>query len=412
MKRSYFSRRVLLVVALCFFPLVSYADTSDWNNWLISQVRQHPDIRAAQEQLLGVNASADALMKPIHNPELFTGVGRSGNEKSYQVGVQQTIDIWDRRGAQQHQAEFMQIAATAEYERQLLNHASQAIAALVKWAAAKRTSEVAQTQQKQLNALLELVETRQRAGDLGSIDAELTFLSLSQKLTQVAEIEADLQKAESKVRELLPGWSPERGQIPSDFWPVRPRLATDQVLLKHPKVATAHARWQSLKKQAEVARRSARAEPTIGFNAGRDEGQNTMGLSLSIPLNVRNNFNAETRAANQVSLEAEAKFRAMYRRQRFEWQSAYAAWQRFEQQYRRWQNEVQGRVESSAELLQRQWSAGDLSTTDYLMALNQRAESLVAGIELEKQTRLTLTEVLEKSGWIMSMVMPSATLRN
>ena len=37
-------------------------------------------------------------------------------------------------------------------------------------------------------------------------------------------------------------------------------------------------------------------------------------------------------------------------------------------------------------------------TTDYLLALNQRAESLLAGIALEKQARLTLTDVLLQSG--------------
>jgi cobalt-zinc-cadmium efflux system outer membrane protein len=123
-----------------------------------------------------------------------------------------------------------------------------------------------------------------------------------------------------------------------------------------------------------------------------------VGLSLSIPLNVRNNFSAETRAAEQAALEAEAHFQAIYRKQRFNWQAAQAAWQRYEQQYRRWQKLVQGRVENSADLLERQWRSGDLSTTDYLLALNQRAESLLAGIELEKQTRLTLTDVLLQSG--------------
>ena len=115
-------------------------------------------------------------------------------------------------------------------------------------------------------------------------------------------------------------------------------------------------------------------------------------------MNVRNNFSAETRAAERIALEAEARFQAIYRKQRFDWQAAQATWQRFEQQYRRWQEVVQGRVENSAELLKRQWRTGDLSTTNYLLALNQRTESLLAGIELEKQTRLALTEALQQSG--------------
>ena len=107
-----------------------------------------------------------------------------------------------------------------------------------------------------------------------------------------------------------------------------------------------------------------------------------MGVTFSIPLNVRNNFSAETRAAERAALEAEARFQAVYRKQRFDWQAAQAAWQRFDQQYRSWKTLVHGRVENSAKLLERQWRSGDLSTTDYLLALNQRAESLLAGIAL------------------------------
>ncbi len=412
MKRSYWPGRALLGMAVLFLPVLGYAEVSSWNTWLASQVQQHPDVRAAREQLLGSNASAEAAEQPLYNPELSTELERSGEEDNYQVGVQQTIDWWDRRGARQHQSGFMRIAAQAQYQQQVLNHTAQAIAALVEWDAAKRAASIAQSQQQQLNTLLGLLEKRQRAGDLGSIDAELTFLSLSQLLAQVAEVEATLQKAESKVHELLPEWSPERGAVPDSFWPSQPDSTTDQELLKHPAIASAHARWQSLKEEAKVARRTARAEPTVGLNAGRDEGESVVGLTLSIPLNVRNNFSAETRAAEQAALEAEARFQSTYRKQRFDWSAAHAAWQRYEQQYRRWQTVAQGRVENSAELLKRQWRTGDLSTTNYLLALNQRTESLLAGIELEKQTRLALTDVLQQSGRLISATKPSTASTN
>ncbi|MCB2026613.1 MAG: TolC family protein, partial [Ottowia sp.] len=288
----------------------------------------------------------------------------------------------------------------------------EALGALVEWRSASQAATIAQAQREQLNTLLELVEKRQQAGDLGSIDAELTFLSLSQQLAQVAEVEATLQKAESRVRELLPQWTPERGGIPEDFWPSRPGSTTDQELLKHPAVASAQARWQSLKEEAEVTRRSAKAEPTVGINAGRDGGENLVGVTFSIPLNVRNNFSAETRAAERAALEAEARFQAVYRKQRFDWQAAQAAWQRFDQQYRSWKTLVHGRVENSAKLLERQWRSGDLSTTDYLLALNQRAESLLAGIALEKQARLTLTDVLLQSGRLATATMPTTLPTN
>jgi len=383
------------------------AQSTDFQRWMVSQIQQHPDIIAAREQLLGSRASADAVGQPLYNPELSTALERNGEEDNYSVGVQQTIDWWDRQGARQQQAGYMRVAAETQYRQLLLEKYAEVIRALVEWRSASRAAAIAQAQKKQLDILLELVEKRQRAGDLGSIDAELTFLSLSQQLAQLAEVEVSLQQAEIRVHELLPQWTPERGGISEDFWPVTPDFVTEQSLLQYPAVASARAVWQSLKEEAEAVQRSARASPTIGLNAGRDSGENLLGLTLNIPLNVRNNFSAETRAAVRTALEAEARFQAIYRKQRFAWQAAQAAWQRYEQQHRRWRELVQGRLENSAELLQRQWRSGDLSTTNYLLALNQRAESLLAGITLEKQTRLTLTDVLLQSGRLMTAAMPT-----
>ena len=272
MRRFDWPRRALLGAFLFFPAMLAYAETSSWSAWLASQIQQHPEVLAAREQLLGSNASADALEQPLYNPELSTDLERNEEEDNYRVGVQQTIDWWDRRGARRQQAGFMRSTAEALYQQQVLDKTADALAALVEWHAANRAAAIAQAQQQQLNALLEQVDKRQQAGDLGSIDAELTFLSLSQQLAQVAEAEAAIQKAEIRVRELLPAWAPTRGGIPDDFWPSQPDLTSDQELLQHPAVASAHARWQSLKEEAEVTRRTAKAEPTFGVNAGRDGG--------------------------------------------------------------------------------------------------------------------------------------------
>ena len=66
---------------------------------------------------------------------------------------------------------------------------------------------------------------------------------------------------------------------------------------------------------------------------------------------------------------------------------------------------TQNRIENSADLLKRQWRSGDLSTTDYLLALNQRAQSMLAGIELEKQTKQALIDVLQESARLMNEIM-------
>ena len=177
MRRFEWPRRALLGACALFLPLLAQAQTSGWDAWLASQIQQHPDVLAAREQWLGSNASADAVEQPIYNPELSTDLERIGEEDNYRVGVSQTIDSWDRRGAKRQQAGYLRSAAEALYRQQVLDKTFDALAALVEWHAANRAAAITQAQQQQLNTLLELVKKRQQAGDLGSIDAELTFLS-------------------------------------------------------------------------------------------------------------------------------------------------------------------------------------------------------------------------------------------
>nr|MCS5581882.1 TolC family protein [Pseudomonadales bacterium] len=125
--------------------------------------------------------------------------------------------------------------------------------------------------------------------------------------------------------------------------------------MAHPSIAAARAKWQVLKSEAEVARRKATASPTVGLSGGRDGGENVVGLTFSIPLNVRNNYSAEIRAANRRALEAEARFQALYRKQQYDLAGARASWKRYDKQLRRWKELSQGRVQRSADLLEKQW---------------------------------------------------------
>ncbi|MBA4742098.1 MAG: TolC family protein [Azoarcus sp.] len=404
MSRFHKFGRALFGACICFFSVLAHADVSSWSVWFNSQIEQHPQIVAAREQLLGTQASADAAEQPLFNPELSTDLERNAGASNYRVGVRQTIDWWDQRGAQTQKAMFMRGAAEALYRQQLLEKSAEAISALVEWEAASQAASITKEQKNFLDKLLEQVDKRQRLGDLGSVDAELTFLSLSERLAQVAEAEAAIRKAEIRLAELLPEWTPEKGGVPAGFWPSAPAPTTDQDLLQHPAVAGAQARWQTLTREADVVRLSTKAKPTFGVNAGRDGGEHVVGVAVSIPLNVRNNFSAETRAASQMALEAEARFQDVYRKQRFSWRAAHAAWWRYAEQYDRWQELVQGRIEKSSDLLRQQWNGGDLSTTEYLQALNQRADSLSAGIALEKQARLALADVLLQSGELVQLL--------
>ncbi|RCU51174.1 TolC family protein [Corallincola holothuriorum] len=405
-RRLYGAIRCFPLGVLCALFLNSQALGSDWNNWLAIQISQHPDVRAAKERWQGTNANADAMKQPIYNPELSAGADRNGDDNNYAVGLQQTIDLWDRRTVNVKQAAHLKTAAMHTYKQQVLDKTAEVVAALVQWHSANLAARIAKAQQAQFYSMLELLDTRQKSGDLGTVDAELTFLSLSQQITQVAEVESSLLQAEVRLRELLPKWTKSRGGLPESFWPSTIPVSNDERLRLHPLVASTEAAWRSLKENTESARRAAKADPTFGINAGRDGGDSLVGLTVSVPLHVRNDFTAETRLAQSLELEAEATWIATFQKQRVDWDAARASWKRYEYHLKAWEDLLANRVENSEKLLERQWQSGDLSTPNYLSALNQRTESLLAGIELEKQAQLALTEALYQSGQLTTLIQP------
>jgi outer membrane protein, heavy metal efflux system len=385
-----------------FFSSGVFAAIPDavWSNWFVTQIEQHPDVIAAKENMNSVFSSAENLEQPLYNPELETEYEREEESNNYRVGFNQTIDWWDKRSVRKQQAIFSRTAAKQAFQVEKQQKVTEALQAIVEWQGASRRAELAVEQEAQLGTLLDIVQSRQRAGDLGQVDAELTFLGLSRRLNETAQAQARLRQTEARLHELLPDWSSEWSQIPDKLWSGSHMAPDDRWVDEHPTVLAARGEWEILQQSAELARRDAKADPTFGINAGQSTEGDVAAITFSIPLNVRNNFSAAARAASQQALSAEASYRATRRRQQANISAAHSTLQAYQRQYDRWKSLMEGRGERSGSLLEKQWTGGDLSTTEYLLALQQRTEGLLAGIELSTEFQLARIEWLFQSGQI------------
>ena len=384
----------------------SAADSS-WEVWMHNQINQHPEIIAAQEKMNAAISMTKGRERPQYNPELATEYEREGEENNYRLGLNQTIDLWDKRGTRQQQARFSRIAAQQDFEFSRLHKTAEAMQALIAWHAASQQAGLIQTQETHMGTLLDLVKERLLAGDLGQIDAELTYLSLSQRLNETAQAQAALKKAEAHLRELLPDWSAAKMPIPEQFWPALTLNLTpaEQWLDDYPAVVAAKADWDAAQQFVELARREAKADPTIGINAGESGGDKVVGLTFSIPLHTRNNFSSEVLAAGQEAAAAKARYQASRGKQQFAIEGAQAALQEYQQRLARWQELMQGRGERSGQLLEKLWQSGEMSTTEYLLAMEQRTAGLMSGIELQSQFQAAWVDWLLQTGQISALLL-------
>ncbi|MBA3981197.1 MAG: hypothetical protein C0462_11410 [Alcanivorax sp.] len=395
--------RLLVCAGLCLLALPASAGNSPgqpasaWGEWLRQQVSRHPDVRAAAGRLQAAHASADDLSQPLYNPELATAYEREGRDNNYQIGLSQTIDLWGKRDRLSQQAGFSRAAAEQAYRLAVQEKIAATLAALTRWEATRALADLATEQEQQLDTMIRLLEARERAGDLSQMDAELTWLALARNLHDTATAQADARRAEAALRELLPGMPDGGVIIPDAFWQWRGAPSGER-LDQHPRVAAAHADWQVLRQAAALSDRSQRADPTVGISAGRSGEDDVLGVALSIPLNLRNTYKARHRAAEQAALAAEADYQAVRRQQRYTAEGVTAALEAYRHRAARWQTLVGTRIADSAHLLQQQWRRGDLSTLDYLQALQQRADGIRAGIALRQAERETHTEWLLQTG--------------
>ena len=378
-------------LSFCLLVSISYAAYSKQKSesWLDTQINKDPEIIEARELLIASNHHAKSLTQAIYNPELDASFEKEGDFNNYSIGLSQTIDFWDKRSANTSIGEITLYASQQHLLNLIDSKKADALIALTNWQSAKDTAQLSTERESQLQTLLSIVEDKQKAGILEPLDAELVYLNLSQVFSEIAEYQIELKNAEFKVKELLPDWTPELASKISIDFDVENYSYKAEWIEQHPQVQLAKAKWKEQQAKAQLTTIENKANPTIGISAGKNSDDNIVGLTFSMPLNIRNNYSDATKAAYSEAVAAEAYFQSIYRKRSFEAQANYESLMISKKYYQRWQNLMQNRIDNSARLLNARWEAGDINTSDYLIALSQRADGLHSGIQLEKQFRLS-----------------------
>ena len=132
--------------------------------WLRQQLDTLPDSLAARQQRDAQIAAAEAAQQPLYNPQLSGSYEQEGDDENLQLGVSQTIDWWDQRGALSRQAQWQRQQAEQQYQLKRQRMLSQALQALVNWHNSQRRYQLARQQEQQLDQLASLTEQRLNTG--------------------------------------------------------------------------------------------------------------------------------------------------------------------------------------------------------------------------------------------------------
>lgn len=375
---------------------------------LQSAWRNHPNSRITDALLNAARARADAASRPLYNPELELISDKEGSDRTATAGLSMAIDISGKRRARRDAG-----AAQLQFEeaQAQLRRRDFAASWLNGWAAlqsAQQRSDVGNQRLALMGRFADLAEKQFKVGDISSLERDLAFLARDEAQTEQASLLADLAEAQEAFQNV--GGQPDQMTVVGMQTKYLPGIDSNRSLNIEalPEWQLVSANALTAQRLIQVAKKDRIADPTLGFSGGRiDYGNvtdNVVGISLSIPLHVRNSYRAEVVAAqadsDAAAIDAE--------RVRFELQSratrSTATYAAMQNAWQRWSVSKGTSVERRSELLEKLWRAGELSTADYLLQLKQTLDTALSGAELEGRLWRSSTEYLSATGQLESWI--------
>lgn len=359
-------------------------------------LQDNPRLQAARAAVDAAQAGTRAAGQPLYNPELEIGAEQAESD-TISIGVRQAIDWADKRGARHGIAAFEAEGASAEFEATRQQLIAELLLALGRHYTTDALDQLAQQRVDLMQRFLALAEKRRQAGDLNQVELDLARLAHTRSLLQRAQTSAARTDAEQALVAVtgaarqswpaLPGGLPE----PMSF---DAQTALDGL----PELQAQRARIAAAQSTVTLRKREQRPDPSIGLRAGREDSERLVGLSLSIPLYIRNGFRAETQAANAQLIAAHQTGLDAYRRAQARLTSATARYRVTYDAWAAWEHSGQPSQSSQLALLERLWQAGELSTADYLLQLNQTLDTRTSALELRGQLWRSWFDWLAASG--------------
>lgn len=362
---------------------------------------RHPGSRTTEAQLAAAQARLNAAGQPIYNPEMELSADDEGPDRTGTIGLNLTLDLSGKRGVRRDAASARLDLVSAQVRLRRRDFAKQWFTS---WAEVHTSRQRVGTGERRLGLMArfgDLAEKQFLADDISGLERDLALLARDEAQAEQSQLIADQADAEARFRGV--GGSLESLaalSLPTDTLP--PPAAGVASVEQLPEWQAAQAALLATEREVAVARRNRIADPTVGLRGGRIDYGNVrdrvIGVSISVPLFVRNGYRAEVAAAqadvdvaaadaDQVRLELEADRRRAV--------DSYAAAQ---STWTRWKASRGTDIERRTTLLERLWREGELSTANYLQQLNQTLDTQLAGAELEARLWRSYTDYLAATG--------------
>lgn len=341
-----------------------------------------PALAAARAAITAAQARLAGAGLPLNNPEIEAEAEKT-DVNTYRLGISQSIDWHDKRAAFEQVAGLELLLVRQEYEALRLHRARELLTTIGRISLLQKIGKLSRERTKLLTHFSRLATRRHAAGDIPRTDLQLARLSLAEANMQEARNRSALLQAGTDFEGLSGYPLGEAPELPSDPGTPSPIDADAALVEQHPDVQTALLAARVARQRIQSADRQRKADPTVGLAAGSDGGHSLLGLSFSMPLQLRNDYRSDVRAARAEALQAEQTSHQTYNNQRARLTGARARYQVIATAWKAWLETGQESLKKRLKLLDTLWEAGEISTSDYLLQLQQTLDTRITGTELQ-----------------------------
>lgn len=360
---------------------------------LKSVLNSHTRVAAAREEVSAAKYRAIGLGKPMYNPEIGADT-ESAEVNTYAISLNQSISTGGKRTARKMLGESGQALAWAEFEQLRHEIVIDIIRAMVEYKSALASMDLANRRSELMEEFYNTAKKRHEFGDLSQSELNLARVAFATALDQANASQRAESIAKSALLVISQGTSvgiwPEI-QITTTALP----LPSDEKLLGVPSIQLAMLQAEVASANAGLAKANTKPDPNFSLKAGREGEDTLLGLSFSIPIFIRNNFSDEQRASLNEETAALIRAQAQISETRIRLEVLGQSYDAASEGWQSWQQLMAGETQPALDLIELLWKSGDITTSEYLLQLNQLIESSAAGINLRFRTQEIWVDWLE-----------------
>ncbi len=363
-----------------------------------SAVDDNPRVVAARARLAASEARTRAAGRPLYNPELTLGT-QDAETREKTISLDQTIDWSGKREARSLVAREEAESARAEYLLTRREVALELLQGLTAWQTTSAREDLAEQRVSIMSEFASLSRKRFEQGDLNQVELSVAALAYTQARITHADVSVELAEAKQQIMAIEPDVQPEDWPHLDSLQPL-PKVATERLVARLPEVLSSRGLLRAAQATVELRRREKKPDPTLSLSGGKEEKATLLGLDLSIPLYVRNRFTHEVTAAIEDSTVAQKTLDDLLLRSQSRIVNSGLRYDLYYKAWEDWQKSGSLDLDEQGRQLQLLWESGEISTTEFLLQIQQTLDTRDSILLLEQRVWSAWLEWLLASGTI------------